>query len=45
MLFNADSPQKFTLEEVNLENKNKQKKFFQKSQKHATKVYANPGLS
>ena len=31
MLFNADSQQNFTLEEINLENNNKQTKFSSKS--------------
>ena len=45
MLLNADIRQNFTLEEVNFEKKNKQKKLSPKSSKYETKVYANPGLS
>ena len=45
MLFNADIRQNFTLQDINLENKNKLKKLSPKSWKHETKVHANPGLS
>ena len=45
VLFNANIWQNFTLEEVNLKNKKKQKKLSLKRWKYETKVYANPGLS